>query len=660
MKRPLSVTPRRRTLVGLGLGAALLLGALVIPAGAAPVCAPPAEGAPAIPTEVCGGRIFAEAVGSVSFIQHDSGEYEAGIKALAAEFPDLVRIGTLAEHLNDPAAVSVGGRDIWVVEITDFSSDEEKIPVAVSLSVHGPERAGIEGGIRYVEDLARWATSDPDHQLCNGTEPDSQCFGVGELLEKVHLYVSNINPDGWSNGDIANGGVFSRGNANGTDLNRQFPTKGWTKTSGRPLPMVEPEAIAWVEFVNEIKPKVAADLHGELTSVNNAFADMMWPAGQWDPLEQAQEESFARHMESNVYRYFEEEGIVLGDIMGELQGMRPAAYATAYDVVGYDDSGFMGDWFTEQVGALEIDVEHFLSHQVPNSTWLFPLEEAHIAAARAEIETMIVEALVTDDIEVSLDVGRTGYLEDLSVITDSDENGYGGSQPPEGRVPLPYSSTRMRYFEDLSKYTTVPLEPVRSGKVRAQQLRRLDAFVVSDVPYPKDDRGPHTTPAEVAANLKEWVQGGGNLVLTDGALVLLEDMGVVPAGSVRMDRYNAGHIDIDDFEHRFTQGLPETASQTYYEVPLGYNVNSSSTRDAPHWTVDMAAWTGAGGIHVASIGDQSRTGLGEIELGSGSISIIGALLPQATEEHQHLYGLADYGVTVTGGTIFNRMLGATP
>ena len=40
------------------------------------------------------------------------------------------------------------------------------------------------------------------------------------------------------------------------------------------------------------------------------------------------------------------------------------------------------------------------------------------------------------------------------------------------------------------------------------------------------------------------------------------------------------------------------------------------------------------------------------------VGIIGALLPPATEQFPHHYGLADYAVTVTGGQILNNMLAA--
>lgn len=646
---------RFKTTLGIVVSGALVLGALAVPAGAAPVCAPPAEGLPSIPEAACGGRIFAEAMNSLTFVQHDSGEYERGIKALQAAFPRYVKVTTLAEKLDDPAAVSAGGRDIWIIEITDFEQlDGEEIPVAVSLSAHGLERAGLEGGVRYAEDLARWATTDPNRELRNGVGPGTTGVPISQALDDVHLYLANINPDGWASGDLQNGGRATRGNENGVDLNREFPTKGWTRRQYTPLS--ESESISWARFIEMIEPEVAADLHGETTSVNDAFADIMLPAAQWDPLEQLREDTFARHMVSNIERYFELDGVVLGDVMAELQGMRPAAYATGYDVVGYDASGFMGDWFAEQIGALELDVEHFLSNAVPDSFFLPPLEAAHVAAVRGEIETLMVEALVTDQVDLELDLGRVGYLFDPQKTTDADANGYGGPVPPEAYSPQSYSATRMKYFEDLSRFTTSPLRPVPIAEVGAGGLAGLDSFVISDVAFPEDPQGRPFDRAAVVDSLDEWVQGGGNLVLTDGAVPLIADLGIVDEAAISSGKYEAGHINIDDFTHPFTTGLPDTASQTYYEVPLGYSIDVNAS---PHWGVATAAWEAAGGVHVASSGNADDvTTLGTIEQGDGIVSFLGAVLPRATEQFDHFYGIADYGVTVTGGHILNQMIAA--
>jgi hypothetical protein len=618
--------------------------ALALPAGAGPVCADE-------PREPCGGRYFPEAETTVSFLQHDSGEYVAGLEALERDYPRFIRVRTLTEFLGHDA-LSAGARELILIEVTDFRVPAgDKVTAAASIGVHGNERAGVEGAARYIEDVVRWAADEPDHELRNGTDDDSIGIGARAALGKVHFYLCAINPDGWAMGDAANGGVFDRGNANGTDLNRQFPTLGWTNVN-RVLPLEEPESDAWDEAVRKIDPVMSVDLHGELTSENNAFADIMLPAGEWDPVEQARHERFARHMQSNIVRWFDEQGVEAGTVTGN-GAMTPAEYATGYDVVGYDDSGFMGDWFNETIGTVDLDVEHFFSHSVPNSTWVASLEDAHIAAVRGELETMLVESPLLGGVKPKLDLGRVGYLFDPKVITSAD--GYGGPKPPKGVEPKPYTSTRMRYFDHLGDHTTRPLRPVWSNQVYRAGLDGLDTFVIADRPFPRTQAGKKPVAARMGRALKSFVAEGGNLVLTDRAVRLLGRLGVVPKSEVSRQLYNAGHLDITDFTDDYTDGVHETASQTYYEVPLGFNPNEDGS---PHWTVTRGPWEEAGGISIAHIEDEARIGLGRIEVGNGTIGIFGALLPPATEKLDHLYGLADYALTVAGGQILNNMIAA--
>ncbi|HEX2294517.1 MAG TPA: M14 family zinc carboxypeptidase, partial [Actinomycetota bacterium] len=495
---------RGLTWAAAAVAAALVLGSF--PAGASPVCSEE-------PRAACGGRIFPEAENSATFVQHDNGEYEAGIRALAEEFPRFVRVSTLSEFLGEEA-LSAGGREILLVEITDFAAPEKgKIPVAVSLAVHGLERAGLEGGVRYMEDVARWAAEQPGHELRNGTQRDSIAVPVRDALRKVHLYLSAINPDGWAEGDTQNGGGFQRGNANGEDLNREYPTIGWTDVGN--TPMSEPETDAWMGLIRRVDPVVSLDLHGELTSANNAFADIMLPAGQWDPVEQAQEARFARHVDSNIERYFEQENIDASEVMGE-EGMTPAEYATGYDVVGYDASGFMGDWLTQQ-GAVDMDVEHFLSNTAPNSAFVPPLEKAHVAAVRGEIEAAIVEALVTRRVDVRLKLGRVKYLANGKVVKSSD--GYGGPKPPKKVDPAPYHANRLTYFRDLSKHAARPLRPVSPARLARRGVGRTRTFVITGAFEKAFRKMPKPKKARRAAtrSVKRFVRRGGNLVLTDSA-----------------------------------------------------------------------------------------------------------------------------------------------
>ncbi len=59
---------------------------------------------------------------------------------------------------------------------------------------------------------------------------------------------------------------------------------------------------------------------------------------------------------------------------------------------------------------------------------------------------------------------------------------------------------------------------------------------------------------------------------------------------------------------------------------------------------------------VATVGGDDRVALGRVRVGKGTIGIFGAVLPSATEEYDHLYGLADYAVTVAGGRILENMM----
>ena len=622
------------------VAAALIAGSM--PAGASPVCSEE-------PRAACGGRIFPEAEGSVSFVQHDNGEYEAGIRALAEEFPRFVRVKTFSQVFGEEM-LSAGGRELLLVEITDFRAPERgKVPVAVSLAVHGLERAGLEGGVRYMEDVARWAAEQPGHKLRNGTTRDSTAISVSDALKKVHVYLSAINPDGWAEGDTENGGGFNRGNANGEDLNREYPTIGWTDVGNTPLS--EPETDAWIRLVDRVDPVVTIDLHGELTSANNAFADIMLPAGQWDPVDQAREESFARHMDSNIERYFEQENIDPSEVMGR-DGMTPAEYATGYDVVNYDASGFMGDWLTQR-GAVDLDIEHFLSNAAPNSIWAAPVEKAHIAAVRGEIETAIVEALVTRRVDVRLKLGRVKYLANGKVVKSSD--GYGGPKPPKGVDPAPYRANRITYFRDLSKHAARPLRGLTAARLARRGIGRTRTFVVTGAfgKAFKKMAKPKRARRAATRSVKRFVRRGGNLVLTDRALRLLPKLGIVGRNAVQRRVYTAGHVNPTAWGDPYLRKVHDTASQTYYEVPLGYSLADDTS---PHWIVMQGPWEDAGGKSIAYVEDEAEIGLGRVKVGRGTVGIFGAILPNPTERYDHFFGLADYAVTVAGGQILNNMM----
>ncbi len=635
------------------IGGAVLLAQ--VPSLAAPTCTTPGTEA------ACGFRVVPEPLQSTTFIQHDL-EYEPVLEAIEAVAPDIIDVVSLGEAIGQPDLRSAGGRQIWLVRVTDESVPADgKKQVVASLSVHANETAGREGGLRYLEDLARWwEAGDTEHQLYSG----DNAMSLADVLAGTELWLALLNPDGWAAGDLTSQPpLYNRGNDNGADLNREFPTIGWTKLENTQLS--EPEAIGFVEFIDSLPAlTIASDIHGELTTNTGSFADMMWPAGEWTPKEQAQELQLAKNMTATIERKFADDLVVWTALLDPTVGdnadgagvaTSPAQFATAYDIVGYDDSGFMGDFFASR-GAIEIDVENFLSHTVPNNVWFGPLEQGHVAAVRGIIESMIVEAHVTHLAEPDLDIGNVAYVLDPDTVSSTDEDDIGNyAEAFDGSEPLDYDVTRMRYFEDLGDHLGRDLPALSAADIAAGtvDLTAYDSVVVDDDPFPADASGRTYDQAAYAAALQAYAEQGGQLVLTDAAITLLSTMGLVDEGDLQFGTSEAGHVEFGEITHPWEENLEGLPAQTYYEVPLGYR-SGNGIAEAPHHGVTTEVWDAAGGTTVGTSLD--FTTLGELPVGDGSVAIFGAILPTQTEENPHVYGLANYAVTVNGGIVLHEIL----
>lgn len=99
---------------------------------------------------------------------------------------------------------SVQGRNIWCLKISDNVTLEENEPeFKYSSTIHGTETTGIEMTLRLAELLLNNYVDDPE---------------LAGLVDEIEIWLCPIhNPDGYVNG--------SRYNANGYDLNRNFPDR---------------------------------------------------------------------------------------------------------------------------------------------------------------------------------------------------------------------------------------------------------------------------------------------------------------------------------------------------------------------------------------------------------------------------------------------------
>ncbi len=691
---------------------ALATVALLGPAGAAaasPVCTDGYMGGP--PLAACGNRVFPEAAMTKSYVQFNPDplgfrEAQHGMEFLAQKYPRWVSLITLREYFKDDKAVSAGsdgirsyedgdtgdGRDLFVLKITDHQvPDKGKDTLFFSLSIHGNERGGLEGGLRATEDLAMAAETSGqivdgvDNYVTNtGREPEFHSYEVKDVLAKQVVYLAEVNPDGWAAGDVFGvpPGLFTRANGMGTDLNRQMPTVGRIDISRNPLE--ETEASYMVKFMKDVKNAgngklmaYGADVHGELTS--RAYVDIMYPAGQFDSVQHRRLMSIAERTKSvidetlyaGIQNQIEEatggnESEGAEDVLDgtELEGQipansiptMPAHWATVWDTLGYTDTGFLGDYLATDMAFTGMDYEIFLNHTVPEKAWNVYLQENHINASRAIIKTAMAYA-ITERIEFNdknwkLETGgQPGYVINPDPVTDKDKNGpgVGFNKESDNGTPIkqvPYSVTNQRWFTDTSRLMPNPFRGLAAADVAndPKHLDQLDTLVLADVPLPRDPQNRKVDAGKYWTNIKDWVSRGGNLVLTDRALHALGDLGLVEADSIEDIEVYQPYADIQTFEHALVAGLRANARQLVEAPALGYEIGNAAS---PMTVVDQAALEEAGGTMVGTTGT-GKVSVGQIGHGKGLVRLVGGALPMPTEDNDHRYGLRNYALTYSG------------
>ena len=133
---------------------------------------------------------------------------------------------------------SVKNREI---EVHAFGSGPKA--VLIMAGVHGDETSGVEVVRSLVSDVS----------------------GLSDLSDRI-VIMPLVNPDGYEAG--------TRQNANGIDINRNFPTRDFgarprkKKFFGGKVAASEPETQAIMGVVKEYKPRLIISLHASLACVN--------------------------------------------------------------------------------------------------------------------------------------------------------------------------------------------------------------------------------------------------------------------------------------------------------------------------------------------------------------------------------------------------------
>jgi uncharacterized repeat protein (TIGR01451 family) len=397
-------------------------------------------------------------------------EMVAGISYLESLFPQFIEFYNLEQDFGDGSlcASSISNADmcsaglpgsgqnrdrsdLYMIRVTD-----ERVPDAnkkffnFPLSIHGIERAGVEAGVRATEDLATWAACEASlapaivnctqegaspHPLLETTPGSS--ITAGEALRRSAIYFIFPNPDGWRRGDLDNVlRFYQRYNGNGVDLNRDWPTIGFTY---RPYtPWSEPESRSFGQVLKQIRGTWdgGIDLHGQLNA--RAFSFTLLGASERDYAKDQRILQTVKGAWVDAEKRFEWAGAYIkpNDAPKDDPRMYGVEWGTVWDTINYTVTGSLGDWIDSPLGlgADGIDNEMSFSHLSncgTGSCYLTDFEQLHIDGNKSLIYSMVNFTLQPEDTTFRAP-GKIGYVFNPKRLANS---GSGGTPPPTEGLP---------------------------------------------------------------------------------------------------------------------------------------------------------------------------------------------------------------------------------
>jgi hypothetical protein len=318
--------------------------------------------------------------------------------------------------------------DLIVIRVTDENvPDAEKKRYALSLSIHGIERAGAEGGIRAMEEMVTAVAEERGNDAILPKEVREGAPTWNQVLANTIVYFTLPNPDGWRRGSVGDtdkgpGIFYQRYNGNGIDPNRDWPDIGFTfrRYSGGS----EPETRAFQNFYREVEERggqfaAGDDLHGQPFA--DALSYTLLPHGRHDIEKDFRIREASKLINRAQYHatkwspYIIENDQQATHCEDTLGATCDAIYAqtwgSVYDTINYTTTGSLGDWFDSSLGlgADGIDNEMSFSHLDRNIAFEPHGEQLHVAGNKAIIYSHIADLLRPPGTSYSVPV-KSGYV----------------------------------------------------------------------------------------------------------------------------------------------------------------------------------------------------------------------------------------------------------
>lgn len=506
----------RRTL---SVALAALLAALGALVGLDVASAPPAASTPVATDEatyLAYGRVFPDPHGCIrgapnaspfakgrvcaaDFIQFS--ELVAGLTFLEELYPDYTELYVLHEDFdcrghpvkdpedaceefrsaglpvtaNTSGAITRDRQPLYMLRVTDENiPNDGKDHFVFPLSIHGIERAGVEGGVRAAEDLVTWAAceNDLDSPVCAAEQPiphpimeatPENSVTAGEALRRSVVFFIFPNPDGWLRGERTTGPQFyQRYNGNGVDLNRDWPEQGYTF---RPYtPWSEPETVSFGRVLQQIGPKDAGgnpkwtggiDLHGQL--IDRAFSFTLI-GGSQRPYDKNQRvlQTVKGAWRDAEKRLAWSPLIKPNDAPADDPRVYGVQWGTIWDTIAYTVTGALGNWIDSPIGlnADGIDNEMSLSHLSNcgvGSCFDPDFEQLHVEGNKSLIYSMINYSLKPEDHTFDTK-GKVAYIHNRGVVSS-----------PTKRLVAPPRFAKLPPQDDVSDIMLSPLNSYTHG-----------------------------------------------------------------------------------------------------------------------------------------------------------------------------------------------------
>jgi hypothetical protein len=321
--------------------------------------------------------------------------------------------------------------DLVVVRVTNESvPDKNKKRVALSLSIHGIERAGVEGATRAIEDLV---TGDKRQPIVSETvKPDAAT--IQEVLDETIIYFSYPNPDGWRRGSVTEGGVFfQRYNGNGVDLNRDWPDIGYAFRGYSGLS--EPESRALHGFLRDVEANAGGfaagdDLHGQGSA--DALSYTMLPHGRHDWAKDQRLRQTAIAINQGTYDAIKWSPAIQpndapqptcagASLIQPCTRIYAQTWGTVYDTINYTTTGTLGDWFDSRAGlnADGIDNEMSFSHLDRNIVFDPHGEQLHVDGNKALLYAHLADLIDPPAVKPFTAAGSKAYVPNLRLRRDA-------------------------------------------------------------------------------------------------------------------------------------------------------------------------------------------------------------------------------------------------